>query len=283
MSGTLYIVATPIGNVADFSERAIATLRTVSVIAVEDTRHSARLMQVYGIATPLLSCHEYNEAERCGALLQRLEQGEDIALISDAGTPLISDPGYHLVKQAHAQGVPVVPIPGACALIAALCSAGLPTDRFCFEGFLPAKESARASKLQELQDETRTLVFYEAPHRIVECLQSMALCFGGERQITLARELTKTYETIKQGSLTELHAFVQADDNQQKGEFVLVLAGADKKHSDTSTVATEQVLKILLSELPVKQAATLAAKITGEKKNKLYDLALAWQKQSQSD
>jgi 16S rRNA (cytidine1402-2'-O)-methyltransferase len=279
MSGTLYIVATPIGNLGDFTERAIATLRAVSVIAVEDTRHSSRLLQSCGISTPMLSCHEFNESERVESLLQRVQRGEDVALISDAGTPLISDPGYHLVRQAHAQGIRVVPVPGPSAVIAALCSAGLPTDRFVFEGFLPAKSAARVAKLRELQDETRTMVFYEAPHRIVECLADMVACFGSERVATLARELTKTYETLLQASLAALLDKVQCDDNQQKGEIVLVVAGAEKRSSEVSAEA-EATLKVLLEELPLKQAAALAAKITGQKKNLLYELALVLQKQA---
>ncbi|MES2603486.1 MAG: 16S rRNA (cytidine(1402)-2'-O)-methyltransferase [Pseudomonadota bacterium] len=277
MSGVLYIVATPIGNVADFSERALAVLRDVAVIAVEDTRHSGRLLQSCGINTPMLSCHEYNEVERSDALLKRIANGEDIALISDAGTPLVSDPGYQLVKQAHVRGIRVVPIPGASAVITALCSAGLPTDRFVFEGFLPAKSAARIARLQELKDETRTLVFYEAPHRILESLIDMLACMGADRPVTLARELTKTFETIIPATLSSLVEKVRNDENQQKGELVIVVGGAVKSGSELDENA-EKTLKILLEELPLKQAAALAAKITGHKKNQLYDVALAWQK-----
>jgi 16S rRNA (cytidine1402-2'-O)-methyltransferase len=277
MQGTLYIVATPIGNVADFTERALAVLRDVAVIAVEDTRHSGRLLHTCGIDTPMLSCHEFNESERTDALLKRVAEGEDIALISDAGTPLVSDPGYQLVRQAHARGLRVVPVPGASAVITALCSAGLPTDRFVFEGFLPAKSAARLARLQELKEETRTLVFYEAPHRIVESLVDMVTCMGEARPATLARELTKTYETIIPATLGILLAKVQSDDNQQKGEMVIVLGGAAKAGSQLDEMAA-RTLKILLEELPLKQAASLAAKLTGHKKNQLYDIALAWQK-----
>ncbi len=276
MSGTLYIVATPIGNVSDFSERAIGVLKQVAVIAVEDTRHSGRLLQAHGINTPMLSCHEYNEAERSEQLLKRVANGEDVALISDAGTPLVSDPGFQLVRLAHQRGCKVVPIPGPSAVIAALSCAGLPTDRFVFEGFLPAKQGARLARLQELQSDSRTLVFYEAPHRIEECLCDMVATMGAERPATLARELTKTFETIIPATLGELLVKVQTDENQRKGEFVLVVAGAQKPDA-TLDADTEKTLKILMSELPLRQAAALAAKITGQKKNLLYDTALAWQ------
>ncbi|HTQ98336.1 MAG TPA: 16S rRNA (cytidine(1402)-2'-O)-methyltransferase [Candidatus Acidoferrum sp.] len=276
MQGTLYIVATPIGNVADITQRAVEVLTGVAVIAVEDTRHSGKLLHALGIATPMLSCHEYNEEQRSEQLLKRIAAGEDVALISDAGTPLVSDPGYQLVKLAHQRGCKVVPIPGASAVITALCCAGLPTDRFVFEGFLPAKTAARQARLQEVQQEIRSLVFYEAPHRIEECLQDMVDAFGADREATLLRELTKTFETIVPASLGKLLELVKADENQRKGEIVLVVAGADKASTQTEADA-EKVLKILLSELPVRQASALAAKITGVKKNRLYDLALSWQ------
>lgn len=277
MAGTLYIVATPIGNVADFSERALNVLREVAVIAVEDTRHSGRLLTACGISTPMLSCHEYNEIERADTLLARVINGEDVALISDAGTPLVSDPGYQLVKRAHSRGVHVVPVPGPSAVITALCSAGLPTDRFVFEGFLPAKSSARIARLQELKDETRTLVFYEAPHRIVESLVDMVACMGADRPVTLARELTKTFETIIPATLATLLDTVRGDENQQKGELVLVLGGVEKSAAELDE-RDEKTLRVLLEDLPLKQAAALAAKITGQKKNFLYDTALSWQK-----
>lgn len=246
------------------------------MIAVEDTRHSGRLMQVLGITTPMLSYHEHNEAGRAELLLQKLGSNQDVALISDAGTPLISDPGYSLVKKVHEQGYKVVPVPGPCAVIAALCSAGLPTDRFVFEGFLPAKAAARRSRLQELQTEVRTLVFYEAPHRIEECLLDMVMVLGGARNATLARELTKTFETIIPSTLSQLLEIIKSDENQRKGEIVIVVEGGSHAQ-DHSGADAEKTLKILLEELPVKQAATLAARITGAKKNWLYDLALSWQ------
>src|SRR3979490_2971382 len=196
-TGSLYVVATPIGNLDDISARALKVLQDVALIAAEDTRHSLRLLQHFGISTPLAACHEHNERDEGGRFLSLLLAGENGALISDAGTPLISDPGYHLVRQARAAGVNVVPVPGACALIAALSAAGLPSDRFIFEGFLPAKVAGRRSRLELLKEESRTLIFYEAPHRILECLQDMELEFGAERPALLARELTKTFETLK--------------------------------------------------------------------------------------
>ena len=210
-AGALYVVATPIGNLEDISARALRVLREVSLIAAEDTRHSSRLLQHFGIATPLAACHEHNEREEGGRFLVRLQAGDDVALISDAGTPLISDPGYHLVRQARAAGIRVVPVPGACALIAALSAAGLPSDRFIFEGFLPAKAAARRARLELLKEEARTLIFYEAPHRILECLADLTTVFGAERPALLGRELTKTFETLQGLPLEQLHAWVEAD------------------------------------------------------------------------
>ncbi|MGH8412929.1 MAG: 16S rRNA (cytidine(1402)-2'-O)-methyltransferase, partial [Pseudomonas sp.] len=203
-AGSLFVVATPIGNLDDISARALKVLRDVKLIAAEDTRHSQRLMQHFGIPTPLAACHEHNEREEGSRFITRLLAGDDVALISDAGTPLISDPGYHLVRQARAAGINVVPVPGACALIAALSAAGLPSDRFIFEGFLPAKAVGRRARLELVKEEPRTLIFYEAPHRILECLQDMELVFGGDRLALLAREITKTFETLKGLPLQEL-------------------------------------------------------------------------------
>lgn len=276
MSGTLYIVATPIGNLADISRRALEVLRQVALIAVEDTRHSARLLQAYGIATPMQAVHEFNERQRADALLDRVVAGEDLALISDAGTPLISDPGFPLVRRAHQRAIKVVPVPGPSAVIAALSAAGLPSDRFTFEGFLPARVQARRAALEKLQREPRTMVFYEAPHRIVECLQDMLQCLGPERPAVLARELTKTHETLQQGSLESLLAFVQADTNQQKGEIV-VLVGGRAEQADELDDSVLHMLKILLEDLPLKQAAALVARITGIPKGRLYDAGLALQ------
>ncbi|HCT41263.1 MAG TPA: 16S rRNA (cytidine(1402)-2'-O)-methyltransferase [Moraxellaceae bacterium] len=272
--GVLYVVATPIGNLDDWSPRAVATLKAVSVVAAEDTRHSGRLLQHFNIPTRLVAVHDHNEAGRVQGLLDQLGRGDDIALISDAGTPLISDPGYRLVAAAQSAGLRVVPVPGACAAIAALSAAGLPSDRFIFEGFLPAKTAGRCERLRQLAGETRTLMFYEAPHRIVECLQDMLAVLGGERRIVLARELTKTFETVRQYSLTEMLAWVSADPDQQRGEIVLVLEGLPEAVGEQDWLEVDRVLGILLEELPVKQAAALAAGITGLKKNALYERAL---------
>lgn len=272
-TGHLYIVATPIGNLKDITLRALETLKQVDLIAAEDTRHSKTLLQHYQIDTALISLHEHNEQQRAHELLLKLQAGQHIALISDAGTPLISDPGYQLVNHVRAAGVTVVPIPGPSALITALSAAGLPTDSFCYEGFLPAKTSARKQHLQKLQDECRTLIFYEAPHRILDTLRDIAEIFLPQRQATLARELTKTFETILSGTLEQLLAQLLADKNQQKGEFVILVQGK-KTQISADLAESQRILKILLTELPVKQAASLAAQITGEKKNELYPLAL---------
>ncbi len=273
MTGILYIVATPIGNLGDITERAVAVLREAGVIAVEDTRHSRKLLLQFGIATPMVALHDFNEGERVAHLLARLADGENVALISDAGTPLISDPGYQLVRQAHGQGIKVVPVPGACAVIGALSCAGLPTDRFTFEGFLPAKSAARLAVLESLRNESRTMVFYEAPHRIVECLVDMAQALGDEREITLARELTKTFETITHTTVGALLQKVRDDANQQKGEIVLVVAGKPAKDEEVDAQALH-TLQVLLEEMPLKQASALAARITGVKKNLMYETAL---------
>ena len=277
--GSLYVVATPIGNLDDISTRALTILRSVALIAAEDTRHSARLMQHFGIGTPLVACHEHNERDQGGRFLARLLAGDDVALISDAGTPLISDPGYHPVRQARAAGIAVVPVPGACALIAALSAAGLPSDRFIFEGFLPAKAAGRRARLEQVKEEPRTLIFYEAPHRILECLQDMQSVFGDERLALLARELTKTFETLKGMPLAELAAWVAADSNQQRGECVVLVAGWQAPEGDEAVSAEAmRVLNLLLAEMPLKRAAALAAEITGVRKNLLYQVALEQQK-----
>lgn len=274
-TGSLYVVATPIGNLDDMSVRALKVLREVALIAAEDTRHSARLMQHFGIGTPLAACHEHNERDEGSRFITRLLAGDHVALISDAGTPLISDPGYHLVRQARAAGIPVVPVPGACALIAALSAAGLPSDRFMFEGFLPAKAVGRRAKLELVKEEPRTLIFYEAPHRILECLQDMELVFGADRPALLARELTKTFETLKGLPLGELRAFVEADSNQQRGECVVLVAGwTPPEDEDVVGAEARRILGLLLEEMPLKRAAALAAQITGVRKNLLYQVAL---------
>ena len=277
-TGVLYVVATPIGNLLDISTRALDVLKTVALIAAEDTRHSKKLLSHYGIAATLLAVHEHNERDVTDKLLRKLAGGEDVALISDAGTPLISDPGFYLVRAAQLAQLRVVPVPGPSALITALSVAGLPTDRFVFEGFLPAKQAARQQRLQALATETGTLVFYESSHRICDCLSDMAAALGAAREATVARELTKTFETIKHGSLAELVEWVQADSNQQKGEFVVLVQGAKARERSSVDAAAEQVLAVLLAELPLKQAAGLAAKITGLSKNVLYEHGLKLKK-----
>lgn len=276
-SGVLYVVATPLGNLEDISPRALSVLRGATVIAAEDTRHSGQLLRHFGISTPLLSLHEHNEMQRSALLLQRLQRGEAVALISDAGTPLIADPGFVLVRAARHGGIRVVPIPGPCALIAALSVAGLPADRFAFEGFLPAKAAARTQRLEELQGETRTLVFYETPHRILGCLTAMSTVFGGQRAAVLARELTKLFETIRAGTLAELCTWLQADPQQRRGEFVVVVRGAEPIPVDELGPEATRTLRLLLAELPLKRAVTLAAELTGRRRNTLYALAIALQ------
>jgi len=272
--GSLYIVATPIGNMGDMTERAQQTLGDVDVIAVEDTRRSGQLLRHFEISTPMIAVHEHNERQICDSLLSRIEKGENIALISDAGTPLLSDPGYFLVNQARERELSVVPIPGVSAVITALSVAGLPTDRFIFEGFLPAKSTARQQKLEKLKEDMRTVIFYEAPHRIVEMLKDCQTVFGGMRKVVIARELTKTFETVHGDTLEKLIPWVEADENQKKGEFVVLLHGAAAREETDLDAESERILLILLKDLPVKQAAALAASITGLKKNALYQFAL---------
>ncbi|MBB3104650.1 16S rRNA (cytidine1402-2'-O)-methyltransferase [Azomonas macrocytogenes] len=274
-AGTLYVVATPIGNLEDISARALRILRDVALIAAEDTRHSIRLLQHFGITTPLTACHDHNERDESARFLARLQAGDDVALISDAGTPLISDPGFNLVRHVRTAGITVVPVPGACALVAALSAAGLPCDRFVFEGFLPAKAVARQTRLEQLKEEVRTLIFYEAPHRLLDCLSDLEKLWGHERPALLARELTKTFETLKGAPLGELRAWVAADRNQQRGECVLLVSGWQApEDEDALDARTLKVLDLLLSELPVKRAVALAAEITGVRKNLLYHVAL---------
>ncbi|MDH3978954.1 MAG: 16S rRNA (cytidine(1402)-2'-O)-methyltransferase [Gammaproteobacteria bacterium] len=272
-NGVLYVVATPIGNLEDISQRAITVLGKVSLIAAEDTRHSRKLLNHYGIAARLQALHEHNERDISKRLLRKLADGHDIALISDAGTPLISDPGFVLVRAARQAGIRVIPVPGPSALIAALSVSGLPTDSFHFEGFLPAKAAARRERLSGLQYANTTLVFYESSHRIVDSLADMAACLGGERNATLARELTKTFETVHDGTLAELGDWIQADSNQQKGEFVVVVQGAVTDPAALDAAA-RHTLEVLLAELPLRQAAALAAKISGVAKNRLYEYGL---------
>ena len=268
-AGTLFVVATPIGNLGDLSPRAQDTLRSVAAICAEDTRHTRQLLSHFGIERPLLALHEHNEGEVADKLVARMQSGDSLALVSDAGTPLISDPGFRLVRAARAAGIRVSPIPGACAAIAALSVAGLPSDRFVFEGFLPAKGAARRSRLHELAAETRTLVFYESAHRIDDALEDLRTCFGGMRRAVLARELSKLFETVRDGSLDELVAFVAGDPNQRKGEFVLLIAGDDD--ADARRIAEGRRLYAKLSEhLPPSTAAKLAAELSGASRKTLY-------------
>ncbi|SIT09360.1 16S rRNA (cytidine(1402)-2'-O)-methyltransferase [Neptunomonas antarctica] len=270
-----YVVATPIGNLGDLTPRAVDVLQSVALIAAEDTRHSGRLMGHFNIKTPMISVHDHNERQRLQTILDKLAAGDSIALISDAGTPLISDPGFIVVRGVREAGYKVVPIPGCCAVITAMCAAGLPTDRFVFEGFLPAKRSGRQQKLSEIIGETRTVIYYESTHRILDSLQDMIDVFGPDRYVVLARELTKTFETIHGDHVQALLEWVKQDHNQQKGEFVVLIQGVEPVVMEGFSAETLKVLDIMLAELPVKQAAALTAKITGEKKNALYQEALA--------
>ena len=269
----LYVVATPIGNMGDMVHRAVHVLQTVALIAAEDTRHSQRLFQHYDIRTVTVPYHEHSEEHTTAKVIDVLDGGDSVALISDAGTPLISDPGYRLVKQVRAAGHRVIPIPGANAAIAALSVAGLPTDSFLFIGFLPAKAVARSDKLRQLQESPHTLVCYEAPHRVLACLQDMCRELGPDRPAVLARELTKMHETVFSGDLARLCEFVSSDANQQRGEIVILVEGA-REQKDATEAEASRVLDILLRDLSLKQAASLAAEITGAKKNQLYQQAL---------
>lgn len=273
-SGILYVVATPIGNLEDISRRAARILAEVDQIAAEDTRHSRVLLDHLGVHRPLCALHEHNEERQSEALLQRLRAGARIALISDAGTPLISDPGFRLVRAARAAGIDVVPIPGPSALIAALSVAGLPTDRFVFEGFLPAKDAARRRRLQALAQESRTLVFYESSHRIEASVEAMSAVFGAGRGAVLARELTKTYEAVTGDCLADLAAYLAADAHHGRGEFVVLVQGAPAPPATALDAEAQHTLAVLLRHLPLKQAVGLAAELTGCSKNLLYKHAL---------
>lgn len=270
--GILYIVATPIGNLGDITARAIEILKSVDLIAAEDTRHSQALLRYFGIDKPLISLHEHNERERISGVLDRLSRGENIALISDAGTPLLSDPGFQLVKQARVSGFTVTPIPGVSAITTALSAAGLPTDRFLFAGFPPAKSEARKRLLRELEVYACTVVLFESSHRIIDLLHDLSGILDHNRQIVIARELTKRFETFLSGNVSDVLATVENDPDQQRGEFVVIIQGADEIEDDSDGL--RECLKILLEELPVKQAANLAAKLRGAKRNAAYQMAL---------
>jgi len=273
-AGTLYVVATPIGNLEDMTPRAIRILSEVDLIAAEDTRHSGKLLKHFGIEAKTEALHEHNERSQVPRLIDILQAGKSIAFITDAGTPLVSDPGFHLVRSARQAGLSVIPVPGACAAIAALSAAGLPSDRFVFEGFPPAKSAARRAVFEKLREEARTLIFYESPHRILESLSEMTEIFGPGREAVLARELTKQFETVRSGTLAELSEWVSRDPHQQLGEFVILIHGVPRAEREAVDEEAERVLRILLEELPVSQAAALAARITGLKKNRLYEHAL---------
>ena len=279
-AGRLYVVATPIGNLGDLSVRAREILQSVSLIAAEDTRHTGVLLKHFGIQTPQVSLHDHNERHRSGGIIERLRQGDSVALVSDAGTPAINDPGFDLVRTAAAAGCEILAVPGPCAAIAALSIGGLPTDRFCFEGFLPARGAARRKRLQSLAAEVRTLVLYEAPHRAREALEDCAAVFGAERNAAVAREITKLHETTYRGSLRELLERAGSDADFGRGEIVILIAGAphapadEEGGADGHGGALDRVLKILLAELPLRQAAHLAAQITEARGNEAYKRAL---------
>tara|TARA_R110000751_G_scaffold98096_4_gene190865 strand:- start:23902 stop:24741 length:840 start_codon:yes stop_codon:yes gene_type:complete len=272
-SGTLYIVATPIGNLEDITLRALRILAEVDLIAAEDTRHSQRLLQHYDISTRLTSLHDHNESQRAIQLIEKVKLGQNIALISDAGTPLISDPGYGLVSQCREAEVKVVPLPGPCAAITALCAAGLATDRFKFAGFLPVKAVAKQQALQRLMTETSTSVFYESPRRVADTVKQIVAELGENRQMVVAKELTKTFETFYSGSALDCLTWLEADVNHQRGEFVLMIAGEKQDKTEVSADALN-LLKLLVKELPLKKAAAVTAEQYGLKKNQLYQLGL---------
>ena len=273
MGAQLFVVATPIGHLDDMTFRSIEVLKSVSIIAAEDTRQSAQLLKHYNISTPLTACHDHNESNKINILIEKLKNGENIALVSDAGTPLISDPGFKLVRAAQENNIRVIPVPGACAAIAALSAVGLPSDRFSFEGFLSSRQSQRLLQLEKLKYETQTLIIYEAPHRILDSVKDMANVFGGDRPVGFAREITKTFETIKKMTLAELVLFIENDHHQQKGEIVLVIGGApDEK--DLSQEKLDQLLLRLLQDLSVKAASQMAADLFNIKKKVAYQRAL---------
>jgi 16S rRNA (cytidine1402-2'-O)-methyltransferase len=285
--GKLYVVATPIGNLGDLSPRARAVLADCALIAAEDTRHTGILLKHFGIATPQLSLHDHNEEARAIEIIARLREGKSIALVSDAGTPAISDPGFELVRAVAAADIEIIAIPGPCAAIAALSIGALPTDRFCFEGFLPARGSARRQRLKSLDHEPRTLVIYEAPHRVRETLEDCVAAFGEARRATVVREATKLHETTYRGSLLELLNKAKSDEDFGRGEIVLLIGGtpqtADSSDAESQTKAQlDKVLTSLLAELPLKQAARLAAQITGARDNEAYKRALVLKGQSAS-
>ncbi|MGY6418709.1 16S rRNA (cytidine(1402)-2'-O)-methyltransferase [Proteus mirabilis] len=274
-TSTLYIVPTPIGNLGDITQRALDVLSHVDLIAAEDTRHTGLLLQHFAINARLFALHDHNEQQKADQLISKLQQGLSIALVSDAGTPLINDPGYHLVNQCRKNGIKVVPLPGACAAITALSAAGLPSDRFCYEGFLPAKTKSRQDCLRDLAQEPRTLIFYESTHRLLDSLADMVTVWGEARYVVLARELTKTWETIQGMPVGELLNWVREDENRRKGEMVLIMEGYQKPQEDHFAPEVLRTLAILQKELPLKKAAAVTAEIYGVKKNALYKHVIA--------
>ncbi|QHB34081.1 16S rRNA (cytidine(1402)-2'-O)-methyltransferase [Yersinia canariae] len=273
-ASTLYVVPTPIGNLGDITHRALEVLKSVDLIAAEDTRHTGLLLQHFAINARLFALHDHNEQQKADHLLAKLQEGQSIALVSDAGTPLINDPGYHLVRRCREAGIRVVPLPGACAAITALSAAGIASDRFCYEGFLPAKTKGRKDTLQALIEEPRTLIFYESTHRLLESLQDMVTVLGPQRYVVLARELTKTWESIHGAPVGELLAWVQEVETRRRGEMVLIVEGHKVQADDAIPAAALRTLALLQKELPLKKAAALAAEIHGVKKNALYKHAL---------
>ncbi|GAL36426.1 rRNA small subunit methyltransferase I [Vibrio maritimus] len=271
---TLFIVPTPIGNLGDITQRALDVLHSVDIIAAEDTRHTGKLLSHFNIQTRTFALHDHNEQQKAQVLVDKLLAGESIALVSDAGTPLISDPGYHLVTQCRQAGVKVVPLPGACAVITALSASGLPSDRFSFEGFLPAKSKGRKDKFMEIAKAERTCIFYESPHRITESLADMLEVLGPDREVVLARELTKTYETIQGLPLGELIAWIEEDDNRKRGEMVLLIHGHREPVNEELPDEATRTLAILVKDLPLKKAAAATAEIYNLKKNALYKWGL---------
>ena len=272
--GILYVVATPIGNLGDITLRAIETLKVVDAIAAEDTRHTSGLLSHFGISKKLIAVHEHNEQQSAEKLVLALKNGDNIALVTDAGTPAVSDPGAIVVKIAREAGIKVVPIPGVSAVVTALSASGIMQNGFYFHGFLPASGAARRKQLETLKAQTVTIVLYEAPHRIIESVEDIAKVLGENRQITFCRELTKTFETIYTCPASRSSAWLQADANQQRGEFVLLVEAAPVVEAQEISEEAQRVLKCLLAELPLKQAVALATEITSEKKNDLYELAL---------
>ena len=280
-TGKIYVVATPIGNLGDMTARAIEVLNSVDLILAEDTRHSMPLLRHFQIQTRCQAFHEHNEKAIAESVCDRVRQGESVAIVSDAGVPLISDPGFPLVRMAHEKKLPVVAIPGACAAIAAISVAGLATDRFSFEGFLPAKPGGKRKVLETLLNESRTMVFYESPRRVIDTLKIMSELFGENRQAVLARELTKLFETVHKAPLNELLQFVESDANQVKGEIVLLLEGKEQEETDEDEAELKRILSVLMEELSLKQAVSIAMKLKGLKRNQVYPIALSLKEQKE--